>query len=64
MPPTLTHAEKKSMIDKAKSAIILCLGDKALREVAKEKTAAGIWAKLESLWPIGCVSNNNSIHSR
>ena len=50
MPPTLTHAKKKSIIDKARSAIILCLGDKALREVAKEKTAAGIWAKLESLY--------------
>ena len=50
MPPTLTHAEKKSMIDKARSAIILCLGGKALREIAKEKTAAGIWAKLESLY--------------
>ena len=64
MSPTLMHVEKKSMINKARSVIILCLGDKALREVAKEKTAAGIWAKLESLWPIGCVSNNNSIHSR
>ena len=50
MPLTLMQAEKKSMIDKAKSAIILCLGDKALREVAKEKIAAGIWAKLESLY--------------
>ncbi|WVZ11552.1 hypothetical protein V8G54_016082 [Vigna mungo] len=29
---------------------ILCLGDKVLREVAKEKTAAEIWAKLESLY--------------
>ena len=50
MPSTLTQAKKKSMIDKARSAIILCLGDKAPREVAKEKTVAGIWAKLESLY--------------
>lgn len=50
MPSTLTQAKKKSMIDKARSAIILCLGDKAPREVAKEKTAVGIWAKLESLY--------------
>ncbi|WVZ00077.1 hypothetical protein V8G54_026146 [Vigna mungo] len=35
---------------KGESAIILCLGDKVLREVAKEKTAAEIWAKLESLY--------------
>ncbi|KOM55736.1 hypothetical protein LR48_Vigan10g162800 [Vigna angularis] len=46
----MSQEEKKRMIDKARSAIILCLGDKALREVAKEKTAAGIWAKLESLY--------------
>ena len=50
MPPTLTHAEKKSMIKRAKSAIMLCLGDKSLKEVAKEKTVAGIWEKLESLY--------------
>ena len=50
MPLTLMQEEKKSMIDKAKSVIILCLGDKALREVAREKTAAGIWAKLELMY--------------
>nr|KYP36396.1 Retrovirus-related Pol polyprotein from transposon TNT 1-94 [Cajanus cajan] len=38
------------MIEKARSAIILCLGDKALREVAREKTAAAMWLKLESLY--------------
>jgi len=38
------------MVDKAKSAIVLCLGDKVLREVAKEPTAASMWSKLESLY--------------
>ena len=28
----------------------MCLGDKAPREVAREKTAAGIWAKLELMY--------------
>ncbi|WVZ11959.1 hypothetical protein V8G54_016489 [Vigna mungo] len=50
MSDAMTQEEKKKMGDKARSAIILCLGDKVLREVAKEKTAAEIWAKLESLY--------------
>ncbi|WVZ07194.1 hypothetical protein V8G54_020540 [Vigna mungo] len=50
MSDTMTLEEKKKMGDKARSAIILCLGDKVLREVAKEKTAAEIWVKLESLY--------------
>ncbi|WVZ25126.1 hypothetical protein V8G54_003670 [Vigna mungo] len=50
MSDAMTQEEKKKMGDKARSAIILCLGDKVLREVTKEKTAAEIWAKLESLY--------------
>ncbi|WVZ00942.1 hypothetical protein V8G54_027011 [Vigna mungo] len=50
MSDTMTQEKKKKMGDKARSAIILCLGDKVLREVAKEKTAAEIWVKLESLY--------------
>nr|KYP53379.1 Retrovirus-related Pol polyprotein from transposon TNT 1-94 [Cajanus cajan] len=42
--------ERKKMQEKAHSAIILSLGDKVLRQVSKEKTAAGIWSKLESLY--------------
>nr|KYP76711.1 Retrovirus-related Pol polyprotein from transposon TNT 1-94 [Cajanus cajan] len=42
MPSSLTQKEKTNMIEKAKSAIILCLGDKALKEVAREKTVAAI----------------------
>jgi hypothetical protein len=38
------------MDEKTLSAIILCLGDKVLREVAKEKSVAAIWAKLDSLY--------------
>ncbi|WVZ02271.1 hypothetical protein V8G54_023077 [Vigna mungo] len=50
MSDAMTQEEKKKMGNKARSAIILCLGDKVLREVAKEKTAAEIWVKLESLY--------------
>jgi len=47
---TMSRAEKTEMVDKAKSAIVLCLGDKILREVAQEPTAASMWSKLESLY--------------
>jgi len=36
MPTHLTQAEKREMVDKAKSAIVLCLGDKVLRDVARK----------------------------
>jgi len=38
------------MVDKARSVIVLCLGDKVLRDVAKEPLAASMWSKLESLY--------------
>ncbi|MCI81738.1 cytochrome P450, partial [Trifolium medium] len=38
------------MNDKAVSAIILCLGDKVLREVARETSAVLLWTKLDSLY--------------
>ncbi|MCI04342.1 cytochrome P450 [Trifolium medium] len=50
MPATLSAAEKTKMNDKALSALILCLGDKVLREVAKEKTIVSMWTKLDSLY--------------
>ncbi|KAJ4723531.1 Retrovirus-related Pol polyprotein from transposon TNT 1-94 [Melia azedarach] len=50
MSNTLTEKEKRDILRKAHSAIVLSLGDKALREVYKHKTAAELWAKLESLY--------------
>lgn len=50
LPVIMSRAEKTEMVDKARSAIVLCLGDKVLREVAKEPTAASMLAKLESLY--------------
>jgi len=57
MSESLSSKEKSEMIAKAKSAIILCLGDKALREVVREKTAASMWLKLESLYMKKSFSN-------
>lgn len=50
LPATMSQAEKTEMVEKAMSAIVLCLSDKVLRNVAKEKTAASMWAKLESFY--------------
>ena len=46
----LGERDKKEVLDKAHSAIILNLGDKVLRKVARETTAAGVWLKLEGLY--------------
>jgi len=37
MPVNLTQTEKREMIDKAKSVIVLCLGDKVLRDVGTDR---------------------------
>jgi len=47
---TMSQAEKTEMVDKARSAIVLCLGDKVLREVAKEPTATSMWSKFKYLY--------------
>jgi len=48
LPVTMSRAEKTEMVDKAMSAIVLCLRDKVLREVAKETTS--MWLKFEYLY--------------
>ena len=50
LPVTMSRAEKTKMVDKARSSIILCIGDKVLRDVAKEPTAESMWSKSESLY--------------
>jgi len=47
---TMSQAEKTEMVDKDRSAIVLCLGDKVLRDAAKEPTTTSMWSKLESLY--------------
>lgn len=39
------------------SAIILCLGDKVLREISKEKFTLNVWNKLEALYLTKFVSS-------
>ena len=50
LSPTLSEEENEDLLDKAHSAVLLSLGDKVLRQVSKEKSAAAVWAKLESLY--------------
>ena len=50
-------AKKAEIEAKAHSAIVLCLGDKVLREVAKETTARGIFTKLEGLYMTKSLAN-------
>ncbi|KAJ4724837.1 Retrovirus-related Pol polyprotein from transposon TNT 1-94 [Melia azedarach] len=48
MPSASIEAERKEILRKAHSALVLSLADKVLREVTKEKTAKGIWEMLEA----------------
>ncbi|KAH9687674.1 hypothetical protein KPL70_014852 [Citrus sinensis] len=49
---------------KARSTIILSLGDSVIREVAKDKTVAGLWSKLESLYMTKSLANRLYIKKR
>ncbi|KAJ4708888.1 Retrovirus-related Pol polyprotein from transposon TNT 1-94 [Melia azedarach] len=57
MSDTLTEKEKRDILTKAHSVIVLSLGDKVLREVSKQKTAAKLWTKLESLYMKKSLAN-------
>ena len=46
----MANGDKKALLQKAHSAIILSLGDKVLRQVSKKTTAVGVWLKLEGLY--------------
>jgi len=46
----MSQAEKTEKVDKARNAIVLCLGDKILRDVVNEPTEASTWSTLESLY--------------
>ena len=50
LSPNLSEEQKEEMLDKAHSTLLLSLGDKVLRQVSKEESAAAVWNKLESLY--------------
>ncbi|TXG55667.1 hypothetical protein EZV62_020923 [Acer yangbiense] len=64
LPETMKEEEKKDLLEKAYSSLILGLGDKVLREVIKETTAARIWTKLEALYMSKAVPNRINLKQR
>ncbi|GKB54371.1 retrovirus-related pol polyprotein from transposon TNT 1-94 [Tanacetum coccineum] len=50
-------SEKDALIKKTYITLIICLGDRVLREVTKETTAVGIWTKLTSLYMSKFLAN-------
>ncbi|KAH9668238.1 hypothetical protein KPL70_021339 [Citrus sinensis] len=59
-----TPEEAAEVDKKARSIIILSLGDAVIREVAKEKTVAGLWAKLEGIYMTKSLANRLYIKKR
>ncbi|GJY07677.1 zinc finger, CCHC-type containing protein [Tanacetum coccineum] len=58
--PAATIAAYDNVIQKkAFSALILCSGDRVLREITKETTATGIWKKLETLYMTKSLTNRD-----
>ena len=54
---SLTLQQSTDIDKKAKSTIILSLGDSVIREVAKEKIVADLWAKLENVYMAKSLAN-------
>ncbi|RVW60777.1 Retrovirus-related Pol polyprotein from transposon TNT 1-94 [Vitis vinifera] len=57
LPSTMQEKQKIELLEETHSAIILSLGDTMLREVAKAKSAAELWLKLESLYMTKSLAN-------
>ncbi|GJW73958.1 retrovirus-related pol polyprotein from transposon TNT 1-94 [Tanacetum coccineum] len=57
LPEDMEAQAKTELNKKAHSAVILCLGNKVLREVTEETTAARVWSKLETLYMTKSLAN-------
>jgi len=62
----MEEKDKKTLLEKAHNSIVLSPYDKMLRQVSKEKTIAGLWTKLESLYMtksmVNCFWNKRCTH--
>jgi hypothetical protein len=56
-PASITDEDWDEMDARALSAIRLCLADDVLFNIVTEKTAAGLWSKLESLYMTKSLTN-------
>ncbi|GJZ92742.1 retrovirus-related pol polyprotein from transposon TNT 1-94 [Tanacetum coccineum] len=57
LPADMEAQMKAELNKKAHNAMILCLGNKVLREVTGETTATGVWSKLETLYMTKSLAN-------
>jgi transposase InsO family protein len=61
---SLKEEEKEEIMEKAHSAIQLCLSNEVLREVVEEDTASKLWLKLESLYMTKSLTNRLYLKKR
>ncbi|GJR46047.1 hypothetical protein Tco_1314150 [Tanacetum coccineum] len=57
LPADMEAQTKAELNKKAHSVVILCLGNKVLREVTEETTAAGVWSNPETLYMTKSLAN-------
>nr|GEZ01906.1 retrovirus-related Pol polyprotein from transposon TNT 1-94 [Tanacetum cinerariifolium] len=57
LPVDMEAQIKFELNKKAHNTVILCLGNKVLREVTGETTVAGVWSKLETLYMTKSLDN-------
>ncbi|GKA64340.1 retrovirus-related pol polyprotein from transposon TNT 1-94 [Tanacetum coccineum] len=57
LPVDMEAQTKVELNKKAHISVILCLGNKVLREVTGETTATGFWSKLETLYMTKSLAN-------
>nr|GEV36326.1 retrovirus-related Pol polyprotein from transposon TNT 1-94 [Tanacetum cinerariifolium] len=57
LPSDMEACEKADFMKKAYSTLIQCLEDRVIWEVTKEKSVAGIWTKLTSLYMTKSLAN-------
>ncbi|KAF7811757.1 Retrovirus-related Pol polyprotein from transposon TNT 1-94 [Senna tora] len=60
----LSNQEKDDLLERALSTILLSLADDVLREVADEKSAAGLWLKLGTLYMTKSLTNQLYLKQR
>ncbi|KAF7841267.1 Retrovirus-related Pol polyprotein from transposon TNT 1-94 [Senna tora] len=64
LPTELSNQEKDDLLERALSTILLSLADDVLREVVDEKSAAGLWLKLETLYMTKSLTNRLYLKQR
>ncbi|CAL1405059.1 unnamed protein product [Linum trigynum] len=61
---SIDEEEWSTLEEKAHSTILLCLADDIISEIAAEKTVAGLWLKLESLYMTKSLTNKLHMKQR